>query len=264
MNNKLCDNSFIEDFCQETKVRLLADKIRMHGITARLADDYFCEYIGLDQKKSYICDRILNAEHVLANLKNRENLNFNKDEIKYFQSYILNARCYDQAINGLVSRFYFESFHKSANDELSEALREFEVAVKGGSDNQKIAKTEMAKIFFNLKDKPDSILNLLADYFVASGICGDLINRLTVCTSHGKAKWDKYGPLIVNRGAITPYCSVKLISQDYQLKTQDALIEINEFAKNGMHQFLSENKKKKFISGEVVVKTNCDIVQQIS
>lgn len=255
--------TMVDEFYQETQVRLLADKIRVHGVKARLADDQFGEYIGLDEKLNYIKDRIKNAKHVLANIK-EGGAEYTPDVIASSRDYILNGSHFEHDKQGLVASFYHESKFKSANDELIEALQEFQIAGKGNSANLQVAKTEMAKVLFGLNDKPGEVLDSLANHFVQGGKCQDLINQLSVYSQSGQAKWDKAGALIIGAGKITRYCNTKLSSQDYEFSAQAGLQQIEEFVQKKLQKFVGKNKKSKFIAGNVVLKAINNLLQRIS
>ena len=240
--------NLFDEFYIETKIRLLADKVRVHGITARLADDQFNEYVGLEKKKNYIENRISNAEHVLNNLRvdYRENKKV-YESISASRDYILNGSCEDDKKKGLVANFYHESKFKSANDELTEALQELQIAVQGSSKNQQNAKPKMAKVLFGLREQSAEVCSVLADYFVKQGLCEYLIKNLQARSEIGEAKWKREGALVVNGGKISQYCNVKLTSQDYYFTAKNAMILIRTFVQNNLAQFEPQKKKSKFI-----------------
>ena len=240
--------NLFDEFYVETKIRLLADKVRIHGITARLADDQFNEYVGLEKKKNYIENRISNAEHVLSNL-GTDYLEGNKvyESISASRDYILNGSCKDDNKKGLVANFYHESKFKSANDELTEALQELQIAVHSNSKNQQNAKPKMAKILFGLREQSAEVCSALADYFVKQGLCEYLINNLQALSEIGEAKWKREGALIINGGKITKYCNVKMASQDYRFTANHAMTLIRTFVQNNLAQFEPQKKKNKFI-----------------
>lgn len=256
--------TMVDEFYQETQVRLLADKIRMHGIRARIADDQFREYLGLNEKQNYIHGRIQNAQHVLFNMQQNQGVEYTQDVIDSSRDYILNGDHFENEKKGLVANFYHESKFKSVNDELIEALQEFEIAINGNTRNQQIAKTEMAKVLFGLNDKPGEVLDSLANHFVQGGKCQDLINQLSVYSQSGQAKWDKAGALIIGAGKITHYCNTKLSSQDYEFSAQAGLQQIEEFVQKKLQKVVGKNKKSKFIAGNVVLKAINNLLQRIS
>lgn len=263
---KVEDNDFnlVDEFCLETKIRLLADKMRVHGISARLADDCFHEYIGLDRKLNYIHERISNAEHVLGNLKKyRESNELSPELIDAYREYILNGSQFEKDKKGLVANFYHESKFKSTNDELMEALQEFKIAVKGGSANQQRVKTEMAKILFAQGGQTAEVLNPMANRFVENGTCDNLIQQLAVRSACGEAKWKQAGALVIRAGFITPYCNTKLDIHDYQFTAEAGLNAIQDFVKADMQKF-AQPKKRKFIADNVVVKAINNLLQRIS
>ena len=255
--------TMVDEFYQETQVRLLADKIRMHGIRARIADDQFREYLGLNEKQNYIHGRIQNAQHVLFNMQQNQGVEYTQDVIDSSRDYILNGDHFENEKKGLVANFYHESKFKSVNDELIEALQEFEIAINGNTRNQQIAKTEMAKILFNLPDQKHAVLNAMAERFVRQGISRDLRNQLAVRSASGEAKWNQAGPLVIRAGRVTPYCSVRLTNQDYQYSTDDCMKQIADFVQKDLQKFV-QNKKRRFVAGQMIVKAVQSLFQRIS
>ena len=235
--------NLLKEFYMETKTRLLADKIRVHGITSRIKDDVFNEYINLGEKKDYVCQRIKMAEHVLDDIS-LEQVADASTYCRDNEDLIINCT-HSQSDNKVVKNFCAETKYKSANDELYEALQEFKFAVSGQTENQKVAKVQMAETLFELSDQDDAVLNFMADHFVDSGMCADLMNKLKVLSEHGEQKWKKHGDLVCN-SRITAYCGKRLKSQDYQYNVSDIEQEIKSFVKSNLRQ-AGKGKKTKFI-----------------
>lgn len=244
------------EFRQETETRLLADQLRICGINARIADDVFDEYVGLEQKKNYLEERIELGKRALANFSFVENLTFvdRKEKANYFcdlkDSILRGVSHIEDEIN-LVKIFYAISRYKSANDEMFEALQEFNLATKGRSDNQQKAKTQMAKILFGA-DKSDDTLNMLADRFVNNGTCETLMSKLKICSASGEKKWKDYGSLMIGSGKIYPYCGTKLNSQDYEFNVANVKNEINDFVTKELQN--TKVKRSKFLFGRFIAK----------
>lgn len=249
IKNQNSDNlNLINEFKYETKVRLLADKMRVAGLSARIAEDHFDEYIGLVAKKEYVEDRVARAERVLSDMESyAQKFEIGQETVEAYQDYILNAGALDEERNSLVEKFYRESKYKTANDEMVDALREFEVAVNHNSLSHHKAKLQMAKSLFSLPNQDSEVLHNLANEFVKDNVCGQLISHLKIKSISGEAKWKKYGALVLGESKISPYCNAKLNRQDYVFSAGDALAEIQGFVAQHLQQTTQKDKKKKVI-----------------
>lgn len=136
-----------------------------------------------------------------------------------------------------------ESMHKSANDDMIDALMEFKAVANGTTQNQKRAKINMAKELFAQQASgiSDDEIEAMADRFLNTE-CDSLISQLRVLTLTGVDK-QASGTCEING---KKYCKERLKSGDYRLRAIDANRSIKQFVQDDLQQNLYRDEFRQY------------------
>ena len=136
-----------------------------------------------------------------------------------------------------------ESMHKSANDDMIDALMEFKAVANGTTQNQKRAKINMAKELFAQQASgiSDDEIEAMAKRFLDTE-CDSLIERLGELTQSGVDK-KANGTCEING---KEYCKERLKSGDYQLRAIDANSSIKQFVQDDLQQNLYRDEFRQY------------------
>ena len=136
-----------------------------------------------------------------------------------------------------------ESMHKSANDDMIDALMEFQAVANGTTQNQRRAKINMAKELFAQQASgiSDNEIEAMADRFLNTE-CDSLIKQLGDLTQSGVDK-KANGTCEING---KEYCKERLKSDDYQLRAIDANSIIKQFVKDDLQQNLYRDEFRQY------------------
>jgi len=137
-----------------------------------------------------------------------------------------------------------ESMHKSANDDMIDALMEFKAVANGTTQNQKRAKINMAKELFAQQASgiSDDEIEAMADRFLKTK-CDSLIKKLGELTQSGEDKQKASDTCEING---KEYCTERLKSDDYKLRAIDANRSIKKFVKDDLQQNLYRDEFRQY------------------
>ncbi len=291
LNNNSKPMDYAGEFYHETKARLLADKMRLQRLYAEIADLQLLDEDTQDlaQEVTFLEGRIERASRGIEKLQNARTKNdFSDPETqKVFTSkiedYILDDELAQAQVQNqddeqiqedageqvqeqtqeeqepirATKRFTKEeAIHKSANDDMIDALNELKAVGNATTVNQRRAKINMAKELFGQHDDRfnDSQLEGMVDRFLSKE-CDCLINQLSACSQSGLDKKATSGECEIN-GRI--YCNERLKSEDYTLRAVDANLEIKNFVVDDIqknisvaefHKYNIDEKRSEIIQG---------------
>ena len=136
-----------------------------------------------------------------------------------------------------------ESMHKSANNDMIDALMEFQAVANGTTQNQRRAKINMAKELFAQQASgiSDDEIEAMADRFLNTK-CDSLIKELGYLKLTGVDK-QASGTCEING---KEYCKERLKSGDYQLRAIDANSIIKQFVKDDLQQNLYRDEFRQY------------------
>jgi len=134
--------------------------------------------------------------------------------------------------------------HKSANDDMIDALMEFKAVANGTTQNQKRAKINMAKELFAQQASgiSDDEIEAMADRFLKTK-CDSLIKKLGELTQSGEDKQKASDTCEING---KEYCTERLKSDDYKLRAIDANRSIKKFVKDDLQQNLYRDEFRQY------------------
>lgn len=292
LNNNSKPMDYAGEFYHETKARLLADKMRLQRLYAEIADLQLSDDDTQDlaQEVTFLEGRIERASRGIEKLQNARTRNdFSDPETqKVFTSkiedYILDDKLAQAQVQNQddeqiqedageqvqeqtqeeqepirATKLFTkeEAIHKSANDDMIDALNELKAVGNATTVNQRRAKINMAKELFGQHDDRfnDSQLEGMVDRFLSSKECDCLINQLSACSQSGLDKKAASGECEIN-GRI--YCNERLKSEDYTLRAVDANLEIKNFVVDDIqknisvaefHKYNIDEKRSEIIQG---------------
>ena len=260
LNDNQKSMDYAGEFYHETKARLLADKMRLKRVEAQIAESALIQgedLQSLEQISNFLQNRIKRAGEGLDNLaRAKMSSEFEKPEIqKNFTAKVENYILYDAVEkkdndNFEVSNDGKEIFSvefmtkisacKSANDDMIDALQEFQCVGAGTTASQKIAKISMARELFGLQNNEieDKAIDEMADRFLNTE-CQKLITYLKLYKKSGADKAKKNGTHNVAGRVI---CKEKLKSDDYRFRAIDANAKIKEFVTKDLQQNYYKNE----------------------
>ncbi|MCM1404666.1 MAG: hypothetical protein NC133_04190 [Prevotella sp.] len=241
------------EFYNKAKARLLADKMRLQNKQAEICDDYTQANPNLPELKqqvAYLQQRIVTAEQILQQMPPKNTSEFH--DPRYFamlEDKILAQK--ENKDNAGVNAFLDTTKNHSANDEMIDALQQFNLAVQGTTTNQQAAKRAMAVEMFHLRGQmrraedgtnqvmshPQAVLDGITERFVQSGALHQMVQDLKQLAPSGQQKRQQNPDQELN-------------SQDYAITAVDVNAAIDQFVRKDLQQNAAKTQYDTFMANQ--------------